>query len=123
MISREVRDWNRKGKKKIQILIIITNQLIEQPLEQDQQIIVFWEVTNFGLICIIPLISLAFFFLRDGKSKTICTISYLCTFSWKICIWKVKAVSSCNQLTLIISNLIDAISPPLGEVFKTFFDH
>ena len=75
------------------------------------------------LTCIISLISLAFFFLRDGNTKTICTISYLCTFSWKIYIWKVKAFSSCNQLTLIISNLIDAISPPLGEVLKILFDH
>ena len=75
MTSREVRDWNRKGKRKIQILIIITNQLIEQPLEQDQQIIVFWEVTNFGLICIIPLISLAFS-SEDGElKKNICTVS------------------------------------------------
>lgn len=74
MISREVRDWNRKGKRKIQILIIITNQLIEQPLEQDQQIIVFWEVTNFGLICIIPLISLAFS-SEDGELKNIYVLS------------------------------------------------
>ena len=103
-----------------QILIIITNQY--RLVQQDKQIIILWEVTDFILTCIISLILLAFF-SRDGKSKKYmyyCTIS---TFSWKIYIWKVKAVSNCNQLILIISHLLNAISPLLGEVFKTFFDH
>lgn len=60
-------------------------------------------------------------FSRDGKSKKYmhyCTIS---TFSWKIYIWKVKAVSNCNQLILTISHLLNAISPLFGEVFKNIF--
>ena len=64
-----------------------------------------------------------YFFQEMVNQKIYVLLYYLCTFSWKIYIWKVKAVSSCNQLILIISHLLNAISPLLGEVFKTFFDH
>ena len=82
MISQEARDWDWKGKRKVQSdisaikiivsnLIIITNQY--RLVQQDKQIIILWEVTDFILTCIISLILLAFF-SRDDKSKNICTI-------------------------------------------------
>ena len=48
----------------------------------------------------------------------------LCTFSWMIYIWKAKAVSSYNQLTLIISHSLHAISLLLrGEILEVYFVH
>lgn len=118
MISQEVKDWEETDIAAIKIIVFKLNHYYQSistcPAGSANKC--FWEVTNSILICIIPLISLAFS-SKDGETKT--HMSCPCTFSWKIYIWKAKAVSSCNQLTLIISHSLHAISPLMGEVMNS----